>query len=229
VTPAPSTLQAALSRIGETQAPLPGAVSVFIGFAAFTAVVVQEFWLLTRHVDTIAHEGAHAIVGSAVGRKVNGVRLRPDATGETTTAGGKATGDVTIGVVGYLGPSAFGLLAAKMIQLGHSDAVLWVTLLLLAVLLLTVRNAFGFVPVLATGGLVYIIARYGSVGADSAVAYGVTWFLLLAGVRAVLDHGVNAKDADILRGLTKIRPGVWVWLWLILTFGALAFGGSMLV
>jgi hypothetical protein len=229
VTPAPSTLQAALSRIGETQAPLPGAVSVFIGFAALAAVVVQEFWLLTRHVNTIAHEGAHAIVGSAVGRKVQGVRLKPDATGATTTAGSKGAGNVTTLAVGYVGPSAFGLLAAKMIQFGHSDAVLWVTVLLLAVLLLTVRNAFGFVPVLATGALVYIIARYGSVGADSAVAYGVTWFLLLAGVRAVLDHGVDAKDADTLHGLTKIRPGVWFWLWLVLTFGALALGGSMLV
>jgi hypothetical protein len=229
VTPAPSTLQAALSRIGETQAPLPGAVSVFIGFAALAAVVVQEFWLLTRHVNTIAHEGAHALVGSAVGRKVKGVRLKPDATGATTTAGREGAGNITTLAVGYVGPSAFGLVAAWMIQLRHSDAVLWVTLLLLAILLLTVRNAFGVVPVLATGALVYIIARYGSVGADSAVAYGVTWFLLLAGVRAVLDHGVDAKDADILRGLTKIRPGVWFWLWLILSFGALAFGGSMLV
>ena len=229
MTPAPSTLQAALSRIGETQAPLPGAVSVFIGFAALAAVVVQEFWLLTRHVNTIAHEGAHAIVGSAVGRKVQGVRLEPNATGATTTAGSKGAGNVATLAVGYVGPSAFGLLAAKMIQLGHSDAVLWVTVLLLAALLLTVRNAFGFVPVLATGALVYIIARYGSVGADSAVAYGVTWFLLLAGVRAVLDHGVDAKDADTLRGLTKIGPGVWFWLWLTLTFGALALGGSMLV
>ena len=226
MTPAPSTLQAALSRIGETQPQLPAAVSVGIGLAALAAVGIQEIWLLLRHVSAIAHEGAHAIVGSAVGRKIKGVTLRPNATGETNTAG---AGSVAIGVAGYLGPSAFGLLAAKMIQLGHSVAVLWLTLILLAALLLTVRNPFGFVPVLATGGLVYIVARYGSAGADSVLAYGVSWFLLLSGIRVVVDHGAKAKDADILHGLTKIRPGVWSWLWLILTVAALGLGGSMLV
>lgn len=229
MTPAPSTLQAALSRIGETQPPLPAAVSVLIGAAALAAVSVQEIWLLTRHVNTIAHEGAHAIVGSAVGRKVQGVRLRPNAEGDTRTAGGKAPGSVTIGVAGYLGPSAFGLIAAKMIGLGHSDAVLWLTLILLAVLLLTVRNAFGFVPVLATGVLLYIVARYGSAGADSVMAYGVSWFLLLAGVRAVIDHGVSAGDATHLYELTRVHRGFWMWFWLVFTVAALGLGGSMLV
>lgn len=229
MTPAPSSLQEALSRIGETQSPLPAAVSVAIGIAALAAVGIQEIWLVTRHVNTIAHEGAHAIVGSAIGRKVQGVRLRPNAEGDTKTAGGKVPGSVTVGVAGYLGPSAFGLIAAKMIQLGHSVAVLWLTLILLAVLLLTVRNAFGFVPVLATGGLIYIVARYGSPGADSIMAYGVSWFLLLAGVRVVADHGVDAGDAGKLSDLTRIRPGVWVWLWLVLTVAALGLGGSLLL
>jgi len=229
VTPASSSLQEALSRIGQTQPPLPAAASVLIGFAALAAVGVQEIWLITRHVNTIAHEGAHAIVGSAIGRKVHGVRLRPNAEGDTKTAGGKVPGSVTVGVAGYLGPSAFGVIAAKMIQLGHSVAVLWLTLILLAVLLLTVRNAFGFVPVLATGVLIYIVARYGSPGADTILAYGVAWFLLLAGVRVVADHGVNARDAGKLSDLTRIRPSIWVWLWLVLTVAALGFGGGLLL
>jgi Peptidase M50B-like len=229
VTPAPSSLQEAVSRIGQTQPPLPTAVSVLIAIAALAAVGVQEIWLVTRHVNTLAHEGAHAIVGSALGRKVQGVRLRPNAEGDTKTAGGKVPGSVTVGVAGYLGPSAFGLIAAKMIQLGHSVAVLWLTLILLGVLLLAVRNAFGFVPVLATGGLIYIVARYGSPGADTILSYGVAWFLLLAGVRVVADHGVNAGDAGKLSDLTRIRPGFWVWLWLILTIGALGLGGSLLL
>jgi hypothetical protein len=229
VTPAPSALQTALSRIGEIQAPLPAAASVVIGLAALGAVGVQEIWLLTRHVNTIAHEGAHALVGTAVGRKVQSVRLRPNATGDTKTSGGKMAGSVSVGVAGYIGPSGFGLLAAKMIQLGHSVAVLWVALILLAVLLVAVRNPFGVVPVLATGGLVFMIAAYGSVGADSIAAYGVSWLLLLSGIRGVADHGINAADASILAGLTKIGPRFWVWLWGILTVLALGLGGSMLV
>ena len=34
----------------------------------------------------------------------------------------------------------------------------------------------------------FLIARYGSVGTETAVAYLVAWFLLLSGVRVVLEH-----------------------------------------
>jgi hypothetical protein len=218
-----------LSRIGHTQAPLPAAAAVVIGLAALAAVGVQEIWMLARHVNTIAHEGAHAIAGSAVGQRVRGVKLQPNATGATVMSGGAAAGRVTVGFVGYLGPSAFGLGAAKLIELGHSAAVLWLTLLLLVLLLVVLRGVFSFVPVLVAGGLLYIIARYGSVGADSVTAYAVAWFLLLSGVRVVFDHGVGAADAGNLAKLTHTRPGCWVWLWLIGSVFALAVGGSLLV
>ena len=29
-------------------------------------------WALTQHVNTMAHEGAHAVVGSAMGRRITG-------------------------------------------------------------------------------------------------------------------------------------------------------------
>ena len=41
--------------------------------------------------------------------------------------------------VGYLGPSAFGLGAARFIQFGHIVAVLWVTMLLLGLLLIKLK------------------------------------------------------------------------------------------
>ena len=228
MTPAP-TMGTVLSRIGQTQAPLPAPAVVLIGLAALAAVGVQEIWLLARHVNTIAHEGAHAIAGSAVGRRIRGVKLQPNATGVTAMSGGKAAGNVTVGFVGYLGPSAFGLGAAKLIELGHSAAVLWLTLLLLILLLVVLRSAFSFVSVLVIGGLLYIIARYGSVGADSVTAYAVAWFLLLSGVRVVFDDGISAADAGNLARLTHTRPGCWVWLWLIGSILALAVGGMLLV
>jgi hypothetical protein len=228
VTPAP-TIGTVLSRIGQTQAPLPAPAVLVIGLAALAAVGVQEIWLLARHVNTIAHEGAHAIAGSAVGRRIRGVKLQPNATGVTAMSGGPAAGRVTVGFVGYLGPSAFGLGAAKLIELGHSAAVLWLTLLLLVLMLVVLRGVFSFVPVLVVGGLLCIIARYGSVGADSVTAYAVAWFLLLSGVRVVLDHGANAADAGDLSKLTHTRPGCWAGLWLIGSVLALAVGGSLLI
>lgn len=227
MTPAPLA-GSVLDRIGEIQAPLPAAVSVLIGLLALAAVAVQEFWLLLRHVNTIAHEGAHAITGSAVGQQVQRVTLAPNATGATLMRGGKAAGVVTVGFIGYLGPSAFGLGAAKLIQVGHSVAVLWLALLLLALLLVVLRTVFSFVPVLVIGGLIYLVARYGSSGADTVTAYFGAWFLLLSGIRVVLDHGVNAADAGNLAALTRVRPVFWVWLWMAGSVAALIAGGALL-
>jgi Peptidase M50B-like len=223
------TLHTMINRIGETQLPLPAAASIMVGIAVLAAVGVQEIWLVAQHVYTIAHEGAHAIAGSAVGQRILSVRLQPNAEGNTLRSGGKVPGNVTASVAGYLGPSAFGLGAAKLIELRHSVAVLWLTLLLLLCLLVVLRGIFSFVAVIITGGLIYLIARYASVGVDTVTAYGVAWFLLLSGVRVVVDHGVNAGDARNLASMTRIRPRFWVLVWLSGTIAALLFGGSLLV
>jgi Peptidase M50B-like len=228
VSHAPS-MHTVLSRIGETQAPLPAAAAVLVGLAALAVVSVQEIWVLARHVNVIAHEGAHAVIGSAVGRRVHGVTLQPNADGRTRIDSGTVPGTVTIGIVGYLGPSAFGLGAAKLIEVGHSVSVLWLALLLLAILLVLLRNFFGFFVVILTGLLLFMIARYAPVGVETVVAYGVTWFLLLSGVRMVLDDGIRAEDAGRLAGITHTRPALWVWLWLAGTVAALLVGGGLLV
>ena len=224
-----SSFGAVLSRIGEIQAPLSAAESVLIGLVAFIAVTLQAIWLIVRHVNTIAHEGAHAIAGSAIGRKIEYVTFKANGEGVTKPSGGKLPGQVTIGIVGYLGPSLFGLGAAKLIKIGHSVAVLWLTLLLLVLLLFVLRKLFSFVAVLATAAVVFLVARYGSVGADSAVAYLVAWFLLLSGVRVVLEDNLDAGDAQILAGMTYIWRGFWVLLWLAGSIAAVAIGGALLV
>jgi hypothetical protein len=228
VTPA-SSLSAALDRIGQTQPPMSGGAAVLIGLIVLTLVVVQEIWMLVQHLDTIAHEGAHALVGSALGRTVRAIRFRPNGDGATTVTGGTFPGEVAIGFSGYLGPSAFGLAAAKLIELGHSAAVLWLALVLLLVVLPVLREWFSFVPVLIIGGLIFMIARYASVGGEDMASCGLAWFLLLSGLRAVVHHNVRAGDAGILARLTRIWPAVWVALWLAGTVTALAVGGALLV
>lgn len=224
-----SSFGAVLSRIGEIQAPLSAAGSVLIGLVAFIAVTLQAIWLIVRHVNTIAHEGAHAMTGSALGHRIEGVQLNSDATGATGRSGGKLAGNVTASFAGYLGPSAFGLGAAKLIEVGHSVAVLWLTLLLLILLLFVLRTLFSYVPVLATGAVIFLIARYGSVGAETITAYLVAWFLLLSGLRVVLEHNLDAGDASNLASMTHIWRGFWVLLWLAGSIAAVAIGGALLV
>jgi hypothetical protein len=228
VTPAPS-IGTMLSRIGETQAPLPAAAAVLIGLAALATVGIQGIWLLARYVDTVVHEGAHALAGSALGRKVQSVKLKPNGDGETNLGPGGAGGNILIGFVGYLGPSVCGLGAAKLIEIGHSVAVLWLALLLLIFLLVVLREVFSFVPVLIVGGIIYLIARYATAGTQTVAAYGVAWLLLLSGVRKVIYRGTGAEDAATLRQMTHIWRGFWFTLWLAGTALALVVGGALLV
>jgi hypothetical protein len=224
------SLEGAIRGIFEVQRHLPGGTSLLLGVAALGTATLPGISVLTQHVNTMAHEGAHAVMGSALGARVTGVTLRGNGDGQTLLARAGGGGYVLAGVVGYLGPSAFGLGAAKLIQLGHMVAVLWLTLAALALLALAVRrNPFGLVTVTVTGLALYLAARYAPVGGQVAVAYGIAWFLLLSGLQVVLQHGRDAGDAIELRKRTRVPRGLWAGLWLAGSAGALILGGSLLV
>jgi hypothetical protein len=200
-----------------------------IGVAAFVAVIFSDLWSATKHLDAMAHEGAHAAVGAMFGRRVTSVRLYRNATGDTTLNPARGLGFIIAGIVGYLGPSGFGLAAAELIRIGHSVAVLWLALLLLLILLVPLSWCFGVLSVTCTGLLLFLIARYASVGAQVTAAYGLAWVLLLAGVARVLEHGKGALDATILKQLTMLPLGFWSNLWLAGSLLALVVGGRLLL
>ena len=218
-----------LSRIGELQIPLPPPVAVFLGILTFVAVLGPLLWKVTVHVNTIAHEAAHAMVGLGAGRRIRSVTINPNGGGETVILPPSGFGFGVAAFAGYLGPSAAGLLAAWLISTGHMVAVLWLGLLLLAVLLLMVRNSFGAVAILVFGALLYLTVRHATVGVETAVAYGVAWFLLLSGPKKVLSIPVKSQDAKILATLSPLWAWVWYCLWLIGTIAALVAGGALLV
>lgn len=130
-------------------AVLPGAVAVLVGVAVLVVVVVPFLWPVVEHFATMAHEGAHACLASLLGFTLTGVTLERDARGMTSywyrrtpSAGTRLT---LTGFVGYLGPSAFGLCAAKLIETGRSITVLWLAIMLLVLLLFLIRKSFGLV------------------------------------------------------------------------------------
>jgi len=49
--------------VSSTQVPLSGADAAVIGLVAFAAVSFGFGWRIIRHTGTMAHEGAHAVVG----------------------------------------------------------------------------------------------------------------------------------------------------------------------
>ena len=50
-----------------TEAPLPGSDAALVGLGALAVVSIPFLWPLVEHFQAMAHEGAHALVGSIMG------------------------------------------------------------------------------------------------------------------------------------------------------------------
>jgi hypothetical protein len=202
------------------------------GVVALLLIAWRPIWKYTRQVVTIAHEGAHGLIAALVGRKLSGIRLHSDTSGVTVSRG-KPTGGGMIAVLlaGYPGPALFGLAAAFVLSRGYAVALLWGLLAALVILLLQIRNLFGLWSVLVFGAVVFSVTWWGSPSAQSAFAHLLTWFLLLAAPRAVLElqHSRRrgqgrSSDADQLRRLTGVPALMWVGVFGLITLACLALG-----
>jgi hypothetical protein len=209
-----------------TQTPLSGTETVLIGLVVGAVVILSATWELLQHFPVMAHEGMHGLVTSLSGGRVVGIVLKDNGDGVTTFASGSP---LLIWLTGYLGPSAFGLGAARLIQFGHIIVVLWLTMFLLGLLLLTLKPSFGYVTVPLAGFLIFLVLKHMSQSAEILVSYAITWLLLLSGVRMVVGHGANASDAGKLTDRTNIPRLIWSGLWLAGTLAAVVIGARWML
>lgn len=224
----PPPLQEMVQRIGQIQPRLPAGTALGIGLACLIVVAFPVTWSFIRYFNTMAHEGSHAVTRSLLGFTIAGVWLwAKDANG--LTAPKERVPSVASGLIGYLGPSLFGLAAAKLISIGHSVAVLWLTLALLVLLVAQVRNVFGIFVVVVAGYVVYVFARYGTVARETMAAYGIAWLLLLSGVKVVAMHWDGAGDAENLKAQTDIMPVVFARMWMVGSLFALFLGTRLMM
>ena len=219
------------------EAPLPPAVLAAAAVVALLVVATPALWRPARTVVTIAHEGAHGLAALAAGRRLSGIRLHSDTSGLTVSRGRPSgPGMVLTCAAGYPGPALFGLGAAALLATGHAAGVLWAVLALLALLLLQIRNFYGLWAVLVTGAVVAGVTAWLPQAGQAAFAAGVTWFLLLAAPRTVLElqrarrrRAAPDSDADQLARLTGLPALGWVGLFLLLDAGALVLAASWLL
>jgi Peptidase M50B-like len=224
-----ASLAASLARIGEVQSHLSGPASFLMAIVAIGAVIVPGLWPITRHITTIAHEGAHAAMSSAIGRRVNGITFQLNGDAETRWAAGGEVGTAVIRIVGYLGPTTFGVGAAELIKSGYIVAVLWIAVVGLVAILSVTRSSFGIPLVVAVFVLLFLLTGFAAVSVQVLAAYAIVWFLLVSGVWNVVAHRKGAGDGKLLRDSTKIPHGFWVMLWLAGTVAGLLFGAPLLV
>lgn len=217
--------------------------AVVLGTAGLVLVVlaVPGLWRVARHALTVAHEGAHALVAVLTGRRLQGIRLHSDTSGLTVSVGRpRGPGMVATAFAGYPGPAVLGLVAAWLLSRGYAVGLLWVLLAALALLLLQIRNLYGLWVVAASGALLVVVTGWASPWWQTAVAYAVTWYLLLGAPRAVLEMqrgraqdrrrgGRGTSDADLLARITPLPGIVWVGLLWLACAGAAVLGAAWIV
>lgn len=208
---------------------LPPSVALAIGLLAAAVALMPALWAISQHLHVIAHEGGHAFMGSALGHRVASVSMSVKGTGLTQTVGSGGLRLFLTAFFGYLASSAFGAGAAKLISMGHGTAVLWLFILGLAILLLVSQGYFARFCIAAAGVLLFLAARYTSLGAQLAIAYGVTWFLLVSGVAVSVRHWKTSGDAANLKKQTHLPRVLWSALWFSGCVAALVYGAGLLV
>jgi hypothetical protein len=221
--------------IGVQQQP-PHWLVLSTAAAALVLVLYPLAWRLSRNAVTIAHEGGHALAALVTGRKLTGIRLHSDTSGVTVSRGRPSgPGMVLTAFAGYTTPPLLGLAAAAMLGLGRLTAVLWISLALLAAMLLMIRNVFGVLSVVATGGIIFAVSWFAPLHVQAVFAYFAAWFLLIAGVRPVFElqrlrwqGRAPHSDADQLGRLTGVPAILWVGVFALIAFGSLAGGGYLL-
>jgi hypothetical protein len=228
-------------RAAETQPAPPTWIVALSGALALAVVLNARAWHLARNAITIAHEGGHALVSLLSGRKLEGIRLHSDASGETSSRGRRTgPGIVLTTAAGYVTPPLLGAGAAWLLAAHHVTAMLGLLLALLAATFLAVRNAYGVLAVLATAGAVFAVTWLTPAAVQAVFSYGAAWFLLLGGVRPIAElrrrrrydrrlGRMGTSDADQLARLTGVPGGVWVAAFGIIAVAALALGARLLV
>ncbi|NYJ08115.1 M50 family metallopeptidase [Petropleomorpha daqingensis] len=224
-------------RVTAVVPDLPTSVLLGTAAAALLLVLSPTLWRLTRNAVTIAHEGAHGAVALAAGRRLSGIRLHSDTSGLTVSAGRPTgLGMVLTLAAGYTGPALFGLGAAALLAAGHAVGLLWALLLLLALLLLQIRNWYGLWSVLVTGLVVFAATWWLPPTGQAGFAAVGTWFLLLAAPKTVFELQRSRRrrrapdsDADQLARLTRLPAVVWVGVFLVVDLAALTLGAWWLV
>jgi hypothetical protein len=223
-------------QVTSVQPAVPYLIVVLTAVAALAVVAAGRPWHLFRNAVTIAHEGGHALVAVVCGRRLRSIRLHSDTSGLTVTRGRPTGfGMVLTLMAGYLFPSLIGIGGAALLAAHRVTLALWIFIVLLLLMLVMIRNLYGVLTVVVTGGVAFIVSWYASTQVQAVFAYFAVWLLLIGGVRPLFElagqrrrREVSGSDVDQLAGLTHIAGIIWLAAFTVVTCVLLVFGVSLL-
>jgi hypothetical protein len=166
-----------------------------------------------------------------------GIRLHADTSGVTLSRG-RPTGPGMVAMLaaGYLAPAVAGLGAAVVLAAGYSLALLWLAVGWLALMLLQIRNAYGLLVLVICGAAAGLVSWYLPGTTVSLLAYLLTWLLLVAAPKPVLElmrqrrrGGARGSDVDQLSRLTRLPAAIWEVAFLLANLAGLAVGIGVLL
>lgn len=193
---------------------------VWIGAAIAAAIVlVPPVWRVVRHLVTLVHEAGHAAVALLTGRRVRAIRLHRDTSGITESIGRPhGPGMIVTAFAGYAAPPLFGTAIMLLVLAGRETWAWWAVVIVLAAMVLVIRNWFGLLVLLVCGGGVWLLqTRVDDADWVRLAGYGLAWFLVLGGLRATVELWVSrsrrgrdvSSDAAVLARLTVLPAAVW--------------------
>lgn len=215
----------------------PATIVLVTAVVALATVLWTATWRPTRTLITIVHEAGHAIVALLAGRRLSSIRLHSDTSGVTVSRGRtEGPGMVCTALAGYLAPSLLGLAFAALLLSERVGIVLIVCAVLLVGVLVMIRNIYGVLAILVTGAILFAVSWLATPEVKAASAYLITWFLLLGGVRPVVElqrkrrrGQARDSDADQLRRLTGAPGLFWVGVFAAINTGALVIASAWLL
>lgn len=195
--------------------------------AAAGAVIglINPTYYPLRAAVTVLHEAGHALVAFLAGRRLAGVRIHRDTSGETISVGkSRGIGVTATLLAGYPAPSLVGLSGLACLKADLIDGWSLVMLVVLLGTMLLLRNLYGFVVMGAMFAAIFAGLHYLGAQQVAVAIAGVCAFLCVAGFRGALEllpiGGVH-NDAAALAKAGSLPAVVWKTVFLVLTVACL--------
>lgn len=219
---------------GSALDPIVIIVLLLVGAAP---VLAGPTWKVLRHAVTIVHEMGHVMIATAMGRRIEGIKLHTDTSGVALTSGKpRGFGMLVTVLAGYTAPSFWGALIVWCVASGWSGAALTVSCLVLALALVLVRNAWGLITVSATLLLSGLIWWYQAGDVSAALTTVFAGALLAGGIRCTFDladahsRGEGAvSDAGQAGSLSHTPSAMWVGFFQLYSFAAAGLAAYLLL